>query len=63
MVLKGTAKEVEKDGTVKDVAFKAIPYSTWNNRGADQMAVWIPEAAEYARPHSGKLLLPAKHVL
>ena len=31
-------------------AFKAIPYSTWNNRGADQMAVWIPEAAEYARP-------------
>ncbi len=28
---------------------KAIPYSTWNNRGADQMAVWIPEAAEYAR--------------
>ena len=25
---------------------------TWNNRGADQMAVWIPEAAEYARPTS-----------
>ena len=31
-------------------SFKAIPYSTWNNRGADQIAVWIPEAAEYARP-------------
>lgn len=50
MVLKGTAKEVEKDGTVKDVAFKAIPYSTWNNRGADQMEVWIPESKEYATP-------------
>lgn len=50
MVLSGMAKEVEKDGTVKDVPFKAIPYSTWNNRGADQMAVWIPESAEYARP-------------
>ena len=35
---------------MKEVPFKAIPYSTWNNRGADQMAVWIPEAAEYARP-------------
>ena len=50
MVLTGTAHEVEKDGSVKEVPFKAIPYSTWNNRGADQMAVWIPEAAEFARP-------------
>ena len=50
IVLTGTAKEAEKDGTVKDVAFKAIPYSTWNNRGADQMAVWIPASAGYARP-------------
>ena len=50
MVLTGTAKEIEKDGSVKEVPFKAIPYSTWNNRGADQMAVWIPETAEYARP-------------
>jgi uncharacterized protein len=50
VVLTGTAKEVGKDGIVSDVPFKAIPYSTWNNRGADQMAVWIPEAAEKARP-------------
>jgi hypothetical protein len=50
VVLTGNAKEVGKDGSVKEVPFKAIPYSTWNNRGADQMAVWIPEAAEYARP-------------
>ncbi len=50
MVLSGTAKEIDRNGKVKDVPFKAIPYSTWNNRGADQMAVWIPEAVEYARP-------------
>lgn len=50
MVLSGAAKEVGRDGTVKDVTFKAIPYSTWNNRGADQMEVWIPEAKEYATP-------------
>lgn len=49
VTLTGTAKQVEKDGSVTDVPFKAIPYSTWNNRGEHQMAVWIPEAAEYAR--------------
>ncbi len=50
MVLSGAAKEVTTDGSVKDVTFRAIPYSTWNNRGADQMEVWIPEAKEYATP-------------
>lgn len=49
MTLSANAKQILPDGTVKDVEVKAIPYSTWNNRGADQMAVWIPEAAEYAR--------------
>lgn len=49
VVLTGIGKEVQKDGSIKDVSFKAIPYSTWNNRGSDQMAVWIPEAARYAR--------------
>lgn len=50
MVLSGAAHEVERDGSVKDVTFRAIPYSTWNNRGADQMEVWVPEAKEYATP-------------
>ena len=50
MVLSGAAKEVERDGSVKDLTFRAIPYSTWNNRGADQMEVWIPESKEYATP-------------
>ncbi|WP_071147445.1 glycoside hydrolase family 127 protein [Bacteroides ihuae] len=50
MVLKGKAKEVSLNGKEKEVAFTAIPYSTWNNRGADEMAVWIPYAANYTRP-------------
>jgi Uncharacterized protein conserved in bacteria len=40
--LSGKAEEVEQDGTVENTTFHAIPYSTWNNRGADQMEVWIP---------------------
>ena len=41
MVLEGSAKELQQDGEVKDVKFRAIPYSTWNNRGGEQMEVWI----------------------
>ncbi len=41
MVLEGKAKEVQQDGEIKDVTFRAIPYSTWNNRGNEQMEVWI----------------------
>ena len=63
MVLTGTAKEIEKDGSVKEVPFKAIPYSTWNNRGADQMAIWIPEAAEYARPTPEPTIASKAHTL
>lgn len=50
MVLSGNAKELSRDGSVKDVTFKAIPYSTWNNRGADQMEVWVASSKEYATP-------------
>ena len=46
--LSGEAEEVEADGSVRPVAFKAIPYSTWNNRGSDEMAVWIPGSPAYA---------------
>ena len=49
-VLTGSAMQVGPDGTEEKVPFTAIPYATWNNRGADEMAVWIPQAAEYARP-------------
>ena len=50
MVLSGTAKEVEKDGSIKDIPFKAIPYSTWNNRGAGQMEVWVADSKDRAVP-------------
>lgn len=50
VALTGQAKEIQPDGSIREVPFKAIPYATWNNRGADQMAVWIPETAAYARP-------------
>ena len=41
MVLEGQAKQVEQSGEVSDVKFRAIPYCTWNNRGAQPMEVWI----------------------
>jgi hypothetical protein len=41
MTLSGDAKELQQDGTIKDVKFRAIPYSTWNNRGAQHMEVWV----------------------
>ncbi len=49
VILESTAKQLLSDGSVKDVPVRAIPYSTWNNRGADEMAVWIPESVEMAR--------------
>ena len=41
VVLEGNAKELQQDGEIKDVKFRAIPYSTWNNRGPQQMEIWI----------------------
>ena len=41
VTLSGDAKEVQPDGTIKDVKFRAIPYSTWNNRGPQQMEIWV----------------------
>lgn len=37
------------DVSEKEVPVKLIPYSTWNNRGTTEMAVWIPASASYAR--------------
>ena len=50
VTLSGSAYSLCKDGSIKSVSFKAIPYSTWNNRGNDQMEVWIPASAQYASP-------------
>ena len=41
VVLEGQANEVEQNGEVNGVSFRAIPYSTWNNRGPQAMEVWV----------------------
>ena len=48
VTLSGPAKELQQDGTIKDVMFCAIPYSTWNNRGPHQMEIWIAASPTYA---------------
>ncbi|MCC8118865.1 MAG: glycoside hydrolase family 127 protein [Bacteroidales bacterium] len=48
VTLKGKAQKKLADGTTQEVDFKAIPYSTWNNRGEGHMAVWIPDNADTA---------------
>lgn len=48
VVLEGDASVVTKEGKEDAIKFKAIPYSTWNNRGNSQMVVWTPESAKYA---------------
>ncbi|MDH6304193.1 DUF1680 family protein [Parabacteroides sp. PF5-5] len=53
VVLTGDAYKVEKGAdkalVEKPFTFKAIPYSTWNNRGKGQLAVWTPERKEDAK--------------
>ncbi len=49
-VLRGTAYEVSWNGSLRKVPFTAIPYAVWNNRGADQMEVWIPVQPAAVRP-------------
>ena len=53
--LSTTVKELDRNkenGMVSEteVPVKLIPYSTWNNRGNAEMAVWIPASAGYAKP-------------
>lgn len=55
VMLEGEAFRVEQnpqteEKTEQATQFKAIPYSTWNNRGHAQMAVWLPESTEKAIP-------------
>lgn len=50
VTLSGQASQVDLQGNVTSVAVKAIPYSTWCNRGSDEMAVWLPTTAAKAHP-------------
>lgn len=42
--------------TSKDVKLNMIPYYAWNHRGRGQMAVWLPQQLNAARP----VMLPTK---
>jgi hypothetical protein len=50
VVLEGQCKQVEQDGEVTDATFRAIPYFAWNNRGPQQMEVWVASSPVAARP-------------
>ncbi len=54
VVVRGQAKQVMPDGSVRDVQINAIPYCTWNNRGSSEMEVWIARTptAAVATPSS-----------
>lgn len=47
-VLTGKALQLEQDGSVSNTTFRAIPYSTWENRGTDRMEVWIASSPAWA---------------
>lgn len=49
VTLAGQALALGQDGGVVTTQFRAIPYATWNNRGADRMDVWIASSPAYAR--------------
>ena len=49
VVLDGKAKQMEQSGDITDTRFRAIPYSTWNNRKPQQMEVWIASTPVAAR--------------
>ena len=44
-----SAQQIGRDSVLTDVEVKLIPYSTWQNRGADEMEVWIAATKEAAR--------------
>ena len=57
VMIQGTAKAVDEDAwggnlyqtcppILRDVPFRAVPYSAWDNRAPGEMQVWIPEAVD-----------------
>ena len=53
VVLEGDCEVVERASESGEMIslparFKAVPYSTWNNRGKGQMSVWMAESPQYA---------------
>jgi len=44
--LEGRAQALQADGSLAQQDFVAIPYYAWNNRGANEMVVWLPRDRE-----------------
>ena len=40
-ILEAKGWQVEPNGKISETLLRAIPYFTWNNRGSDQMEIWI----------------------
>ena len=51
VVLSGAAKQVETDGDVSDITFRAIPYAAWCNRGSGQMGCGYRNLLSIPIPH------------
>jgi DUF1680 family protein len=51
-----TVYTTTKDGKTeaKKLEFQAIPYYAWANRGAGEMAVWLPRAKGAIKPRQGR---------
>ncbi|MBN1926243.1 MAG: glycoside hydrolase family 127 protein [Prolixibacteraceae bacterium] len=41
-----------ENGEKKDISLKAIPYYAWNNRGAANMVVWVPDSEKHLCPYN-----------
>ncbi len=61
--LEGLAEQVDIDGKVTGCTCTAVPYSTWCNRGAGQMIVWLPTTAEKAYPAPAPTIASKAHAL
>lgn len=46
VVVTGRAERVAEDGSTAGQALVAVPYFAWANRGAGEMAVWLPGTGE-----------------
>lgn len=61
MTLKGKGKHLLKDKSTSSASITAIPYYAWDNRGANEMTVWIPYTQEAAIPRREPTLASQAH--
>lgn len=56
MTLQGKGFHLLQDKSVREARITAIPYYAWDNRGANEMTVWLPYTPEAAIPRRGETL-------